>query len=75
MSENNYAVHPIGIEYLCDECGQPMVVVGQSLPSGLIPHACSNSHMKALAQGYPLVRFDRVIDADEADRVPPGCPR
>lgn len=79
MSENSYAIHPIGIEYLCDECGEPMQVVGNPLQSGMIPHACPNSHMKALPQGYPLVRFDRVQNADEQfdlfDPPPPGCPR
>lgn len=64
MSEHNYAVHPVGVEYLCDECGQAMQVAGPPLPSGLVPHACPNSHMKALQQGYPMVRFDRVMDAD-----------
>lgn len=63
MSEREYSVQPVGVEYACDECGEIMKVMGSALPNGMIPHVCSNSHMAALPQGYPLIRFDRVTEA------------
>ena len=64
MTERTYELRAVGVDYLCDACGDGVTVAtGLMLPTDppKWPHQCNKcGHTANLEQKYPTVRFERV---------------
>jgi hypothetical protein len=60
MPERQREVLAYTIDYLCDECGEPMKQTGIALMSNppIYPHVCKNGHTKTFRdKQYPHIDF------------------
>lgn len=61
MAEREYPIQPVGVEYVCDACGQGTVeLTGVMLASDppQWPHKCNHcGHQVNLRDKYPTVRY------------------
>lgn len=51
------------VNYVCDECGSPMVSSGMTLltsPPQYV-HTCENGHRKNLREQYPTFRYKTLL--------------
>lgn len=64
MSERDYDVRPVGVEYVCDECGVGLMMhTNMAIMSNppQYPHHCSDcGAVKNLEQMYPMLKWERV---------------
>lgn len=60
MPESEKPVQTVQVNYLCDECGEPMKWDGRCLTSypAQYPHGCPNGHTKNFSGAtYPRIAY------------------
>ena len=64
MSEREYEIKPVGVDYICDECNTGVMQhTGGTLLSSppKYPHACSHCRsVQNLRHSYPIIKWVRV---------------
>lgn len=63
VPEQEHEVVVYQVEYLCDDCGEPMKVRGLIGTKPLTyEHVCVNKHEVTLDERYPQIRYRRYED-------------
>jgi len=61
--EQTFEVKPIGLKYLCDECGQEMSCEGSMVIENdqpFFPHKCNCGNVIKLTKKYPTIEYKRI---------------
>lgn len=68
MTETAVPVQTVRVDYLCDECGEPMRHSGMVLTSNppQFPHICKNGHDRIFSVCYPTIRYVEARAAHES---------
>ena len=59
MAEKRFPVQPVGVAYLCDECGKGLAVAtGQTTKDGMIRHTCAECGFNYFfPKRYPVIEW------------------